>query len=106
MATSLRVVLVSAPRGRRTEALARGLVETGLAACVNILPGVVSHYRWKGKSCRDSECLLIIKTRASQLKALERWVVSRHPYSLPEVIALPVVAGSRDYLAWLRESVR
>ena len=106
MATSLRVVLVTAPRGRRTEALARGIIETGLAACVNILPGVVSHYLWKGKPCRDSECILIIKPRASKLKAHERWIVSRHPYALPEVIALPVVAGSKNYLAWLRESVR
>ena len=100
-----RVVLVSAPRGRRAEALARGLVEARLAACVNVIPGVVSHYRWEGKLRRGAECLLVIKTTSSLLKALERWVKAHHPNSVPEVIALGIAAGSRDYLRWLAAQV-
>ncbi|MDE2492172.1 MAG: divalent-cation tolerance protein CutA [Elusimicrobia bacterium] len=101
-----RVVLVAAPRGRRAEALARGLVAGRLAACVNVVPGLTSVYRWKGKVVRDPEALLVIKTTAARLPALERWVRKNHPYEVPELLALPVAAGSRPYLAWLSEQVR
>jgi periplasmic divalent cation tolerance protein len=100
-----RVVLVSVPRGGRAESLAEGLVEARLAACVNVLPSAVSIYRWKGRVRRDEESLLVIKTSAAKLKALERWIMARHPYEVPEFLALPVSAGSRRYLAWLAEAV-
>jgi len=102
----MRVVFITAPRGRRAEALARGLVEARLAACVNVVPGLVSHYRWEGEIRRDAECLLIVKTTPRKLRALERWVKAHHPYSVPELIALPVVAGSKDYLAWVTAQTR
>ncbi len=103
--TRYRIVLITAPR-RRAESLAKGLVEARLAACVNVVPGVVSHYRWQGRLCRDAEALLIAKTTAARLPALERWVRAHHPYTVPEVLALPVAAGSKTYLGWLGEQVR
>lgn len=106
MPTPARVVLVTAPRGRRAEDLAKGLVRERLAACVNILPGVVSHYRWQGRLCRDAEVLLVIKTTRARLKDAERWVRTRHPYTVPEFLVLPVESGSALYLNWLKGQVR
>lgn len=105
MPTPYRVVLVTAP-GPRADGLAKGLIEARLAACVNVLPGVVSHYRWQGRLCRDPERLLIIKTSKSKLKALERWVKTHHAYTVPEIISLPIEAGSREYLSWVADSTR
>jgi len=95
-----RVVLVTAP-AVEAEALARGLVEARLAACVNVLPGVVSHYRWKGKLHRDREVLLIAKTRQAKLAAFSRWIKEHHSYDVAEVLALPVAGGSKPYLKFL-----
>jgi len=106
MANPFRVALVSAPPGKTAEALARGLVEKKLAACVNIVPGLVSHYRWEGKLCRDREVLLVIKTRAALWPKLKRFVKENHPARVPEIISLPITEGSRDYLAWLAQSTR
>ena len=106
MATSYRVVLVTVPRGGKAESLAEGIVEARLAACVNIVPGAVSIYRWKGRVHRDTESLLVIKTKVSKLLALERWVKARHPYEVPEFVALPVSSGSKKYLSWLSEQIR
>lgn len=100
-----RLVLVTAPP-MKADALAQGLVEARLAACVNVVPGLLSHYRWEGKLHRDKESLLLIKTRASLLKKVEAWVKKNHPYTVPEVLALPVAGGSKDYLAWLTENTR
>lgn len=105
MATRFRVVLITAPRPK-ANALAKGLVSARLAACVNVVPGVVSHFRWKGKIQKDAEALLIAKTAASALPALKRWVEKNHPYDVPEVLALPVEDGSAAYLDWLEESLR
>lgn len=95
-----RLVLVTAPP-KMADALAKGLVAARLAACVNVVPGVVSHYRWEGKLHKDKEALLVVKTRASLLKKVEAWVKKHHPYTVPEVLVLPVAGGSQDYLAWL-----
>jgi periplasmic divalent cation tolerance protein len=88
------------------ERIARAVVERGLAACVNVLPGVVSVYRWKGRVEREEERLLVIKTTSSRFEALRQAVVELHPYELPEVIALPIAGGHEPYLAWLDESCR
>jgi len=103
MTPRLSVVLVTSPRGRKAEALAKGLVESRLAACVNIIPRIVSRYRWQGKMCRDTECMLLIKTRAARLKALERWIKAHHPSELPEILVLPVAGGSKEYLRWVTD---
>ena len=99
------VVLVTCPGQEVGEKIARTVVEDRLAACVNILPGLTSIYRWEGKVCRDAETLLIIKTRRSKFSALSSRVKALHPYSVPEVLALPVVAGSDSYLSWVRSSI-
>ncbi|HKC12536.1 MAG TPA: divalent-cation tolerance protein CutA [Vicinamibacteria bacterium] len=100
------LVLSTVARPEDAEGIARVLVERGLAACVNIVPGVVSFYRWKGAVQRDEERLLLIKTRADRFEALRAALVSLHPYEVPEAIAIPVEAGHRPYLDWLDESVR
>ena len=101
------VVLVtcgSVEEGRR---IGRVLVERKLAACVNILQAPVeSIYRWKGKVDTANEFLLIIKTTQARFKAVEEAVKRLHSYEVPEIIALRVEKGSREYLAWLSESVR
>ena len=104
--SSILVVLITAPRGKSAEALAKGLVQERLAACVNIVSGVVSHYRWEGKTCRDRESMLFVKTTAVKLPALKRWIAAHHPNSVPELIALPIVDGSKAYLSWLATALR
>ena len=97
-----RVVFVTC--GSLTEArrIARQVVHSRLAACVNILLGPVeSVYRWKGNVEKAREVLLLIKTTQSCLVALEKKILKLHSYDTPEIIALPVVAGSRDYLRWV-----
>jgi periplasmic divalent cation tolerance protein len=84
--------------------IARRLVHERLAACVNLLPGVVSFYRWKGRPCRDRELLLLIKTTRQKVPALQKELEKLHPYDLPEFIILPIVGGSRRYLRWLMKS--
>lgn len=93
--------MITAPRGRKAEALAKGLVKAKLAACVNVVPGIVSHYAWKGKLNRGAESLLVAKTSAAKLGALTRWVENNHPYKTPEVLALTAAAGAKAYLSWL-----
>ena len=85
--------------------LAESLVEAGLAACANLLPGVTSVYRWQGKIEADAEVLLVIKTDSAHYAALEAQIRREHPYELPEVIAVPVTTGSRPYLEWLHASL-
>ena len=83
------------------EKIARTLVSERLAACVNILPMMRSSYIWKGKIATTDEHLLLIKAPAGRYKAIEERVQMLHPYELPEIIAVPIQAGSNDYLSWL-----
>lgn len=100
-----RVVMVTAP-AEAAEALARRLVEARAAACVNLLPGARSVYRWEGEVCAEGETLLVIKTTAGALPRLIGLVEQEHPYDLPEVIALPIEAGLKPYLEWIANEVR
>lgn len=99
------VVYVTAGSAEEAEQLAQTLVGERLAACVNRIKSVRSVYRWQGQVEQSDEELLIIKTRKSLFNKLEKRVRGLHSYSVPEVIALPVVAGSGDYLGWLRDQV-
>jgi periplasmic divalent cation tolerance protein len=100
------VVLSTVAGGEDAERIARSLVERRLAACVNVVAGLTSVYRWKGAIEAEQERLLVIKTRADRFEALRAAIVSLHPYEVPEVIALPVAAGHEPYLAWLDENVK
>ena len=95
------VVLVTCPSQAVARRLAQRLVGEHLAACVNVVPGVESTFRWQGKVERCREALLLIKTTAARFKELRRAVLRLHPYDVPEIIALPVVAGHPPYLHWV-----
>ena len=94
-------VLVTAPDAETGSRLAHVLVEERLAACVNLLPGVRSIYRWEGAVSDDAEVLLVIKTARARLEEVAVRVQALHPYELPEVVVLPIVGGSQGYLDWL-----
>ena len=98
------VVFITAPRGKGEE-IARKLLEKRLAACVNIAP-VSSLYWWKGSIERDDEELLVVKTSMKRLEELIGYVKEIHPYEVPEVIALPVVACLGSYCSWAREETK
>ena len=99
----IRVLLSTCPPALAEE-LAGFLVEGRHAACVNILPGVTSIYRWKGKIERDSECLLVIKCSKSVVRDTLAAILEKHPYEVPEVVVLAVEGGNPSYLSWVVES--
>jgi periplasmic divalent cation tolerance protein len=101
-ADPVHVVLVTVPDAEVGARLARVVVEERLAACVNLLPGVRSIYRWQGAVHDDAEVLLVMKTRADRVEALGARVRELHPYEVPEVLALAAAGGSLEYLAWVR----
>ncbi|HVC08366.1 MAG TPA: divalent-cation tolerance protein CutA [Elusimicrobiota bacterium] len=105
MAGRFYLVFSTAPP-RQSGALAEKIVGSGLAACVNVVPGITSHYVWKGKKIKSREGLLVIKIAAANLARLTRFIEQNHPYEVPEIIALPFSRGSRAYLRWLSESAR
>jgi len=98
------IVLITVSSPEEGEKIAKALVEKRLAACVNIVPGLRSIYHWQGKICDDKELLLLAKTRVDVFDILEKEVKALHSYEVPEIIALPIVAGSRDYLNWINEN--
>ena len=99
--TKAIVVLVTAGTAENAEQIARALVEERLAACVNLIPGVRSIYRWQGKVADEAEWLLVIKSERSRFAAIEARVRALHGYEVPEVIALEIAEGSAPYLEWL-----
>lgn len=101
-----RVVLTTYPDAQVAEESARFLVESQLAACVNIMPNARSIYRWQGEVVSDNEVVLIIKTRHDCYPALQEALRARHPYQVPEIISLMVETGLPEYLAWIDGSVR
>jgi len=100
------VVLMTAANGEEAVRLADMLIGAHLAACVQILPEMESVYRWQGTIERQPEILLLAKTTRSKFDELEREVRALHSYDTPEIIALPIVAGSAPYLDWLRASLK
>ena len=104
--TDAILVMVTAPTADKAAELARALVEEGLAACGNVVPGLRSIYRWEGKVHDEPEALLILKTRAPLFEALRERVVAVHPYQCPEVLRLDVAEGHAPYLRWIGDNVR
>jgi periplasmic divalent cation tolerance protein len=99
---SVLLVVCSHPDSVAAKQLADDLVDRRLAACVNILPGVRSIYRWEGRVEHSDETLMMIKTTADRFDALKEHIVMSHPHAVPEVLALDVVAGLDRYLDWVR----
>jgi periplasmic divalent cation tolerance protein len=104
--TGFILVLTTVPEDKTGREIGRALVEEKLAACVTVSPAAQSFYRWEGKLCAEEEHILFIKTRASLFKQLEARIKVLHPYKVPEIIALRVEKGSRDYLGWLGEETK
>ena len=95
------VIYCTCPDQVVAERIATALVSERLAACVNIVPGITSIYRWQGSVHSDPELLLIIKSRGDVYPALEARIRALHAYEVPEIIALPIIAGNEEYLKWL-----
>lgn len=106
MSEQAEVVLSTAPKEEEAVRIARSLVEEGLVACVNVVPGVRSIYRWEGKIHDDSELLMIMKTTPERRDAVVARIKELHSYTCPEAIALPIVGGSAEYLAWIQKMTR
>ena len=101
MKEPLQVVLATAPSVEVAKTIARALVEERLVACVNVVPGVTSIYRWQGKLEETAEVLLVMKTVTDRLQVLVARVKELHPYKVPEVLALPVDAALPAYAEWV-----
>src|SRR5208337_8824 len=99
------VVLSTCGSAMEAEAIARRLVEKRLAACVNLLPGVASIYRWKGAVENSSEVLLLIKSNRALFNELRAELEKAHSYEVPELIALPIVDGAEEYLDWMEREL-
>jgi len=98
------LILITTPDRATADLIANALVEERLAACVNIVPGIRSVYRWKGLVEQSDESLLLVKSTMSRFGDLESRVRDLHPFELPEIIAVTLVSGLADYLHWVRES--
>ena len=106
MPTNLQIVLCTVPDQQTGERIASSLVSDQLAACVNIVPGITSVYRWKGAVEQDREALLLIKTRQDSWQSLEARIRELHPYELPEIIAVPIHTGQKDYIEWITSCLK
>jgi len=102
MTADVQLLLCTCPDQATAEGLAEGLVGTGLAACVNILPGLMSVYRWQDQVETADEVLMLIKTTEARVAELTAYIEQQHPYDVPEVIASPIVGGLETYLDWVR----
>ena len=101
---SYLLILSTAPDAETARQIGTALVEMQIAACVNVLPQGQSIYRWKGKVETAEEHTLLIKTNAANLRIVEKELTERHPYDVPEFVAIPIEAGSSAYLAWISDS--
>ena len=97
-------ILSTAPSLPIARKLAKVLIQSKLAACVNIIPEIESHYVWKGKLEKSSEIQLLIKTRADLFKKIESFLKKNHPYEVPELIQLAITRGSSAYFNWMKAS--
>ena len=95
------LILVTAPDLKTARTLAKSALRAKLIACANLLPKIESHYRWQGKIESANEVLLVLKTQKANLTALEKLILAKHPYDTPELLVLPITAGSKKYLDWL-----
>lgn len=97
------VILVTAPSIDEARKIGNALVEERLIACANIIPQVESIFYWQDKVCNEKEALMVIKTRKKLIEKIIKRVKALHSYTVPEVIALPIIKGSKDYIKWVKE---
>jgi periplasmic divalent cation tolerance protein len=100
------VVFITCPDKKQADKIAKSLIKVKYAACVNLVSSINSLFWWKGKVDSCQEVLLVVKTKKRLFRRLERLVKSLHSYNLPEIIAVPVIAGSKEYLKWIDDSTR
>ena len=106
MSDDLQLGLCTCPDADVAGKIAEQLVAEQLAACVNIVPGILSVYHWQGEVERAQEVLLIIKTGKAVWSRLEQCIQALHPYELPEIIAVPITSGQADYIKWIEGSLK
>ncbi|OGV97995.1 MAG: hypothetical protein A3I04_00575 [Nitrospinae bacterium RIFCSPLOWO2_02_FULL_39_110] len=100
------VIFITASSFKEAERIGKGLVKKGLAGCANIIQPIRSIFFWKGKLCQENEVLLLVKSRAGLFDSLMNYVKKNHSYKIPEIVAIPIVYGLPDYMAWLDESCK
>jgi periplasmic divalent cation tolerance protein len=105
MSADLQIALCTVPDEKTAGQIADALVSEKLAACVNIIPSIMSVYRWNDAIEHTQEILLLIKTRASVWPLLETRILELHPYELPEIIAVPIHSGQADYIQWIKNNL-
>ncbi|MCS7132181.1 MAG: divalent-cation tolerance protein CutA [Nitrososphaeria archaeon] len=99
------LVMVTAPKREEAERITRRLLDGNLAACVNIVSGIKSLFWWKGEIEEADECLLLIKTRLDKMDELVEVIKQTHSYTVPEIIAIPIIAGNKDYVKWMDQTI-
>lgn len=99
------MVFVTVPGLKDGNRISKEIVISRLAACVTIIPGVRSMYWWEGKIARANEAMLVVKTTRNQYRRLERKILELHPYEVPEILAIPLVTGSPQYIEWIKAEV-
>lgn len=99
-------MFVTAPDLNAARRLARAALDARLAACVNLVPRIESHYWWQGQRESSAEVLMVLKTTKPRLGELEKLIHAKHPYDTPEFVVVPLVAGANKYLAWLSDCVK
>jgi len=103
--SSAILVLTTFPDIGTAQRMSEDMVKAKLAACVNIMPAGQSIYMWEGKICKESEYLAVIKSMDDRYQQLEEFIITQHPYELPEIITTPITNGSKDYLTWLTQEL-
>jgi periplasmic divalent cation tolerance protein len=99
------IVFVTVPGLREGSRISKAILTSRLAACVNVIPGVQSIYKWKGKIVQEKEAMLVLKTTRLRYRKLEQKIKELHPYEVPEVIAIPLICGSSQYVEWVTREV-
>jgi periplasmic divalent cation tolerance protein len=100
------VIFVTTSSPDESEKIGRALVEEKLVACANIVPSIRSIYHWQGKICDDKETLIILKTKKELFEQIEQRVKELHSYEVPEIISMPIIEGSNEYLSWLENETK
>ena len=100
------LVLSTASSMEEAESIADSLVEEGLAACVQLIPNLRSVYRWQGKIQKEEEILVLVKSQKKLFQSIKKKIQELHSYDVPEIVALPITDGSKEYLDWISQSVR